>query len=78
VSNLFFKHTIKPKSYFSAVPKAQNEHTYPNVILPMHTFLTAMKVMSISRAVVRQPEFGAMLAEEYKKWEATPPYGSVD
>ncbi|MGE5377454.1 MAG: hypothetical protein ACM3XO_20540 [Bacteroidota bacterium] len=60
-----------------AITKAQDEHTYPNVILPMHTFITAMKVMSISRAVVRQPEFGAMLAEENRKWEATPPYGSV-
>jgi hypothetical protein len=55
----------------SAVTKAQNEHTYPNVILPMDTFITAMKVMSISRAVVRQPEFGAMLAEENRKWEAS-------
>lgn len=60
-----------------AITQAQDEHTYPNVILPMHTFITAMKVMSISRAVVRQPEFGAMLAEENRKWEATPPYGSV-
>jgi hypothetical protein len=54
-----------------AITKAQDEHTYPNVILPMDTFLTAIKVMSISRAVVRQPEFGAMLAEENRKWEAS-------
>jgi hypothetical protein len=61
-----------------AITKAQDENTYPNVILPMQTFITAMRVMSISRAVVRQPEFGEMLAEEYKKWKATPPYGWVD
>jgi hypothetical protein len=54
-----------------AITRAQDQHTYPNVILPMHTFITAMRVMSISRSVVRQPEFGAMLAEENRKWEAS-------
>jgi hypothetical protein len=57
-----------------AITKAQDEQTYPNIILPMHTFTTAMKVMIISRAVVLQPEFGEMLAEETGKWESvTPP-----
>ena len=57
-------HIKLTKDVWMAITKAQVEKTYPNIILPMHTFTTAMRVMSISRAVVQQPEFGEMLAEE--------------
>ena len=60
-----------------AISESQRQNTYPNIILPVHKFTTAMAVMNLSRTVVLEPEFGEMLAEENKKWEATPPYGSV-
>lgn len=66
-------HITMTTDIWMAITKAQDEKTYPNIILPMHTFTTAMRVMSISRVVVRQPEFGEMLADETRKWEANSP-----
>lgn len=54
-----------------AILQSQRESTYPNVILPMDTFITAMAVMKLSRTVVLEPEFGEMIAEETRKWEAS-------
>ncbi len=56
-----------------AILQSQRESTYPNVILPMDTFITAMAVMKLSRTVVLEPEFGEMIAEETRKWEASTP-----
>ena len=56
-----------------AILQSQRESTYPNVILPMDTFITAMEVMKLSRTVVLEPEFGEMIAEETRKWEASTP-----
>jgi hypothetical protein len=56
-----------------AIMESRRENTYPNIILPMGKFTTAMTVMRLSRTVVLEPEFGEMLAEENRKWEANTP-----